>query len=331
MTVRGYYAEPVAPGRYPAYITYQGYDSNPETTQYVPDGDSHPDRIEFVLSTRGQGINNRGDYKEENAYYGDWFMFNFGDRDSYYYRGAYMDAVRAFDFVASRQNVDKANIFGEGHSQGGALTIAAAALTSMRGNGTFNSIAPAIPFMGDFPDYFKIGQWPSYQAYNWLNNRSVVSTEEEMYEFLSYYDTKNLAPYISSSYITAVGLQDETCPPHTNIAPYTNVNTTDKKLVVNPMLGHAAHADWNRDIDNFFAARMKGETTSIDTLTCSDISEMVETVGNRILIKGEPCAITIYNLSGMTVYSGTAGCVTIDTPGLYILRLGNQAMKVEIR
>lgn len=331
VTVRGYYAEPVAPGRYPAYITYQGYDSNPETTQYVPDGDSHPDRIEFVLSTRGQGINNRGDYKEENAYYGDWFMFNFGDRDSYYYRGAYMDAVRAFDFVASRQNVDKANIFGEGHSQGGALTIAAAALTSMRGNGTFNSIAPAIPFMGDFPDYFKIGQWPSYQAYNWLNNRSTASTEEEMYEFLSYYDTKNLAPYISSPYITAVGLQDETCPPHTNIAPYNNVNTTDKELVVNTMLGHAAHADWNRDIDNFFAARMKGETTSIDTVTRSDMSEMVETEGNRISIKGEPRAVTIYNLSGMTVYSGTAGCVTIDIPGLYILRLGNQAMKVEIR
>lgn len=335
VTVRGYYAEPVAPGSYPAYITYQGYDSNPETTQYVPNGDSNPNKIEFVLSTRGQGINNRGEYKDENAYYGDWFMFNFGDRNSYYYRGAYLDAVRAFDFVASRTMVDKANIFGEGHSQGGALTIAAAALTQMRGEDKFNSIAPAIPFMGDFPDYFKIGQWPSYQAYQWLDNklnsRSVASAEDEMYEFLSYFDTKNLATYISSPYITAIGLQDTTCPPHTNIAPYNNVKSSDKELIVNPMLGHAAHSTWNSDIDRFFSSHLANlNPTSVNTLTDAHWKEFVEIDGNKIYVKGCPREIALYNISGMKVFPGTTGCITVGAPGLYILRIGNNSIKIVI-
>ena len=46
-----------------------------------------------------------------------------------------------------------------GGSQGGALTIAGAALDNR-----LNAIAPAIQFMGDFPDYFKVGAWPAAVA-----------------------------------------------------------------------------------------------------------------------------------------------------------------------
>ena len=69
---------------------------------------------------------------------------------------------------------------------------------------SFNSIAPAIPFMGDFPDYFRIGAWPSTQAYNWLKNQAGL-TEADMYDFLSYFDTKNMAEHVKSHVITAVG------------------------------------------------------------------------------------------------------------------------------
>ena len=55
-------------------------------------------------------------------------------------------------------------------------------------------------------------------------------TDEEMYAFLSYFDTKNLATRISASVIACSGLQDGTCPPHTNLAPYNNLSTAGPQV-----------------------------------------------------------------------------------------------------
>ena len=339
VTVRGYYAEPVAAGTYPAVITYQGYDSNPETQQHIPHGDANPGRIDFVLSTRGQGINNRGEYKAENEYYGDWFMFGFGDRDTFYYRGAYMDAVRAFDFVSSREKTDLRNIFGEGHSQGGALTYAAAALVELRGNArnagadaTFNSIAPAIPFMGDFPDYFTVGAWPSTQAYNWLNAQS-GTTEEQMYAFLSYFDTKNLARHINSHVITTVGIQDETCPPHTNVAPFNVAKQNpalDTRMIVNPGLGHQTHATWNNDIDAFFAKHTKTVSGIADAMQSAALS--VRSEGLSIVIEGDTqMTVRVFDINGRLLYSGSgAATVPVACRGIYIVEAASRAFKLAI-
>lgn len=117
-TIRGYYLEPTAPGKYPAVVTFMGYNSEP----WCPDADAAPERAEFVLSHRGQGLN-----KPTNTY-GDWVVWGLRSPETYYYRGAFLDAVRAVDFVASRAKVDPALIFAEGGSQGGALTLAVCAL-----------------------------------------------------------------------------------------------------------------------------------------------------------------------------------------------------------
>ena len=39
-------------------------------------------------------------------------------------------------------------------------------------------------------------------------------SDEEMYKFLSYLDTKNLATLVTCPVTTAMGLQDPVCPPH---------------------------------------------------------------------------------------------------------------------
>ena len=153
VTIRGYYAEPVTEGTYPVIITQNGYDSdaNIPALNFCPNGDSNPGWIELNVSARGQVINNR---EPNTNKYGDWFAYNFGNRDAYYYRGAYMDVIRSIDFITSREKAQQDNIFMMGGSQGGALTIAGAALDNR-----LNAIAPAIQFMGDFPDYFKVGAW----------------------------------------------------------------------------------------------------------------------------------------------------------------------------
>jgi cephalosporin-C deacetylase len=269
VTIRGYYCEPTDKQKHPVVMHYQGYDSGyrpggEATTPYCPSGDANPNLAEFILSTRGQSVNNRLGSEREDGLgdfantYGDWFAFNFGNKDAYYYRGAYMDVVRAIDFMASRETSDMENLYAEGQSQGGAFTYAAAALSGY----TFNAIAPAITFMGDFPDYFDITSWPASVA---RENQGSM-TDEEMFAFLSYFDTKNLATMVSCPVITSIGLQDNVCPPHTNIAPYNNVQTAeaDKQMVYNPELQHQVNGDWYTTymafFDNYAVNREDAET-----------------------------------------------------------------------
>ena len=256
VTIRGYYAEPVAPGTYPVIITQNGYDSNANipALNFCPNGDQNANWIELNLSVRGQVINNRGENKNE---YGDWFAYHFGNKDNYYYRGAYMDVIRGIDFIASREKVQSDNIFMMGGSQGGALTIAGAALDNR-----IKAIAPSIQFMGDFPDYFKVGSWPASVAKT--QQKALNLSDEELYKFLSYFDTKNLAPYITCPVSTAIGLQDPVCPPHTNMAPYNNLKVTDKQYVVNSACKHEVPASWYNDCLAFFKKHLTDKNEYVD-------------------------------------------------------------------
>lgn len=305
VVIRGYYCEPQDGKKHPVIMHYAGYDSGyrpggQDVKPYCPSGDAEPDYAEFFLSTRGQNINNRAANEREadgkgdfTNTYGDWFAYRFGDKDSYYYRGAFMDCVQAIRFMASRPTSDMTNLFAEGQSQGGAFTYAAAALSGY----TFRAIAPGIAFMGDYPDYFNIVNWPAYVA---RENQGTM-TDAELFAFLSYFDTKNLATAISCPVIACIGLQDDVCPPHTNIAPYNNLLSTDKQLLFNPELGHQAAASWYTDYMAFFAARIQTTTTAID----QTINEKIAKCGNeKILSDGQLFIIrnnNKYNANGTLV------------------------------
>lgn len=225
-TICGYYAVPVKKGQYPAIINYMGYGSEP----WCMEADGNPDFVEFILSVRGQGL-----YKATNTY-GDWITYNLGNKDKYYYRGAFMDLVRAIDFVASRPQVDKRYIFAEGGSQGGAFSLAAAALdTRLAG------IAPTIPFLSDYPDYFKIVSWPASAVLG--KQKEIGLSDKDLYQMLSYFDIKNLAPRIKCPVIMGFGLQDEVCPPHTNFAGFNRINTR-KQYEVFTLKGHDVTPEW---------------------------------------------------------------------------------------
>ena len=256
VTVRGYYAEPQDGQKHPVILHFYGYDSQNATSWPPCPGGNESEYAEFFFSIRGQMLNNRaasnrvpdgkGDFVN---IYGDWFAYNFGVKDGYYYRGAFMDCVQAVRFMATRETSDMTQLFAEGSSQGGALSYAVAALSDY----PFTAIAPCVAFLGDFPNYFNIVSWPAETAK--ANKGSM--TDEEMYAFLSYFDTKNLATRISAAVIACSGLQDGTCPPHTNLAPYNNLQTEDKVIYYYPEMGHEIPSDWNKKIMTFFKERMK--------------------------------------------------------------------------
>lgn len=253
--VRGYYLEPQDGKKHPVIMHFQGYDTqkNPPKV-YSPYGNGG-DFAEFYLSHRGQYINNRTSDKRDDGIqedfentYGDWFAYHFGNKDGYYYRGAFMDCVQAVRFMSTRSTCDMNNLFAEGSSQGGALCYAAAALSDY----PFTAIAPNVAFLGDFPDYFKIVGWPG----NVAKENQGSMTDEQMYRFLSYFDTKNLATKISCAVYATSGLRDGTCPPHTNVAPYNNLLSTDKQMSFYPEMTHDYPPNWSAAIMNFFTSHI---------------------------------------------------------------------------
>lgn len=262
VTVRGYYLEPQDGKPHPVLMHFYGYDTIGNFVSCP--GANNGDYAEFYLSHRGQYINRapankRGDGLDmdfENTY-GDWFAFQFGDKDGYYYRGAFLDCVQAVRFMATRPTSDMDRLFGEGSSQGGALSYAAAALSDY----PFTAIAPCVAFLGDFPDYFKIVSWPAstaQTAWKKYTGSHPGLTEADMYAFLSYFDTKNLVTRIKSTAVIACsGLQDGTCPPHTNTAPFNNLTVTDKVMYYYPELTHQIPANWPGLYMAFFKERMK--------------------------------------------------------------------------
>jgi len=256
VTIRGYYLEPQDGEKHPVLLHYYGYDTEKNPSKLSCPGGNSGEWAELYLSHRGQYINNRkADKREPDGkgdfvnIYGDWFAYNFGNKDGYYYRGAFMDVVQAVRFMATRPTSDMDNLFAEGSSQGGALCYAAAALSDI----PFSAIAPNVAFLGDFPDYFRIVSWPGDTA---KKNKGSM-TDAQMYAFLSYFDTKNLATRIHCAVWATSGLQDGTCPPHTNMAPFNNLPVTDKKMNFYPEMQHSYPPSWTSDYTKFFKAHMK--------------------------------------------------------------------------
>jgi cephalosporin-C deacetylase-like acetyl esterase len=228
--IRGWYQVPVKPGRYPAILQVQGYGST-IIPSYVNYGE---DIIGFGLNIRGHG-NSKDDV---NPGFPGYLLYHLEDKEKYIYRGAYMDCVRAVDFLCSRPEVDVSRIAVEGASQGGALTFATAALNNDR----IAVCAPQVPFLSDFRDYFRVAAWPANEFKNYVETEKKL-TWDQVYYTLSYFDIKNLAPMIRAPLLMGVGLMDDVCPPHINFAAYNNV-TCEKKYIVYPQAGHGLPQDF---------------------------------------------------------------------------------------
>ena len=230
VTIEGYYAAPKAPGKYPAIITYMGYGSDP----WFPNTDGEPGFANFVLSVRGQGIQKAS----QKLFWGDWIIWGLDSKDTYYYRGAFMDLVRGVDFLVSRPEVNVDQIVAEGGSQGGAFTLAACSLDAR-----IKAAAPTIPFLSDYPDYFNIVNWPKSSFENYLKAHP-DKTWKEVYEILTYFDIKNLTGWIKCPIFMAAGLQDPVCPPHTNFAAYNQIRSKKDYRIYKDQ-GHGTPSEWN--------------------------------------------------------------------------------------
>ena len=211
---------PNAPGRYPVAIQYMGYGAEP----FYFDPSANPERIDYLVSVRDQGIFKAGQSR--------WIDRGITDKEQYYYRGAFCDVKRAVDFAASLEKADPDRMVAWGESQGGAFTFLSAAFDPR-----IKAIAPAVPFLGDYPDYARIVFWPVHEVF--AEADAIGLPREELFQMLRYFDVKNFAPRIQCPVYMSFGLQDPTCPPHTNFSIYNNLGTKNKRFFCVPTCGHA--------------------------------------------------------------------------------------------
>lgn len=239
--ISGVLVEPVREGKFPVFINYMGYNSG----VWYSDPSSKPDAIEFTLCVRDQALNKPADSTE------DWVTWGLESKETYYYRGAFADVVRAVDFVASLPKADTDHIFAEGGSQGGAFTLIAASLDHR-----IKAAAPFVPFLSDYPDYFRIAGWPGGQVLAAAKAKGIA--EEDLYRTLSYFDVKNFTDRIECPVLMGFGLQDPTCPPHTNFAGYNQIRT-EKEWICFPLAGHQVEREdgWWKARDAFMEKYMR--------------------------------------------------------------------------
>ena len=253
--IRGYYCEPQDGQRHPVIMHFYGYDTQNTTARVECPNGNNSTHAEFFLSHRGQYINNRPESSREpdglgdllNTY-GDWFAYNLGNKDAYYYREAYMDVVQAVRFMATRETSDMTKLCAEGSSQGGALTYACAALSDY----PCVAIAANVSFMCDFSDAMKMQAGLAY--WEMKDNQGSMS-DEQVLTAMSYFDIKNLTPRITCPVLASTGLQDDVCPSRTNIVAFNNLATpADKKeMVFGPEMGHSYPSNWWNKMNELFS------------------------------------------------------------------------------
>jgi cephalosporin-C deacetylase len=138
------------------------------------------------------------------------------DKNAYFYRRVFTDAVRAVEAARSYPEVDGAHIAVTGGSQGGGITLAAAGLDP-----SVEVVMPDVPFLCHFRRASEITDAHPYQELVQYchTHRDLVET---VFKTLSYFDGVNLAVRARGKALFSVGLMDPICPPSTVFAAYNH-------------------------------------------------------------------------------------------------------------
>ncbi len=164
------------------------------------------------------------------------------------FRSIFLDCAQLAGIVMNIPEVDGTRVGSTGGSQGGALSIACAALEPR-----IKRCATLYPFLSDYRRVWEMDQ--AKDAYAELRTffRMFDPTHtmiDEWFRRLGYIDIQNLAPRIRAEVLMGTGLMDTICPPSTQFAAY-NKMTCKKDVVIYPDFGHEGLPGWNDRVYDF--------------------------------------------------------------------------------
>lgn len=181
----------------------------------------------LVVDSRGQGNSwgsggDSGDIGETGSTTIGFMTRGIEDPQHYYYRRFFTDAANAVDVAHMLPGVDSERVILTGGSQGGGLTLAAAALAGMRGSQIAGAM-PNVPFLCNFERAVGLtGGHPYQEVVQYLSVKRDM--EQTVFQTLSYFDCVNMAKRISVPTLFSAGLMDEITPPSTVFAAHNWVS-----------------------------------------------------------------------------------------------------------
>lgn len=220
-----YVCEPIEGGKYPAYVKFNGFGRGHTDTSTLPSEWflKEASNINMVVDIRGQGLST------DQIGFDGYLTNGFGDKNKFIYRGAYLDAVKAIDFIAQNEKCD-GNIVVSGGSQGGALSVAATAL-----NKKVTMCLAGFPFLTDFHSYDK-RKWPMKL---WIHQAVQQDIDyDDLYTSLSYFDVLNFADKIEVPVFMRTQELDTVTPKEGAIKLFENIKESRKELYIEPCEGH---------------------------------------------------------------------------------------------
>jgi cephalosporin-C deacetylase len=166
----------------------------------------------------------------------------YGSPEKLLFRQIFLDAAQLARIVMEMPDVDVSRVGVMGGSQGGALTIACAALEPR-----IKRAAALYPFLRDYMRVWEMDQakdvYQELQEY-FRHSDPMHEREATIFEKLGYIDIQFLAPRIQADVLWGIGLMDTKCPPSSQFAVYNNL-TSPKKMAVYPDFGHEPLPGWN--------------------------------------------------------------------------------------
>lgn len=235
---------------HPALLQFHGYTGS--------SGDWH-DKLGWVargfsvaaLDARGQGGQSEdvGGVKG-NTHHGQIIRGLAEGPEKLLFRSIFLDTAQLARVVAAMPEVDVDRMGAIGGSQGGALTLACAALEPR-----IARLAPMCPFLCDYRRVWEMDL--AKQAYEELRAFFRLydprhEREDEYFTRLGYIDCQHLAPRIRGEVLMAVGLMDEICPPSSQFAAYNKI-TAPKSMVVYPDFAHEGYPGFMDQAFQFMA------------------------------------------------------------------------------
>ncbi len=169
-------------------------------------------------------------FSDENGYVEN----GLDDRDNYYMKHVYTGCVRAIDYLCSLPDWDGRNVFVQGGSQGGALSLITAALDQRVTGCVANH--PALSDVAGYLDQ-RAGGWPHMNRQHNMLTPAKVAT-------LQYYDVVNFARRIKCPVYLTWGYNDDVCPPTTSYIVW-NLITAPKESLITPINEHWTTPDTN--------------------------------------------------------------------------------------
>ncbi len=158
-----------------------------------------------------------------------------GHPEKLLYRQIFLDTAQLAKIIMEMPDIDPGRVGATGYSQGGALTVACAALVP-----TLKRAAPVYPFLSDYrrvwsidltkDAYLELQEY--FRMFDPLHQR-----EDAVFDQLGYIDIQHLAKRIRADILWGIGLMDTVCPPSSQFAVYNKIPAA-KRMAIFPDFGH---------------------------------------------------------------------------------------------